>query len=696
MDYRDLFKEENAGISQRYDLVMERIAGICQEKQVQAPFLDYFEKMAAFITKMGQLYARFDETRDLSWVKNYSQEDLKALDKDLYGDIFPENYGKSYGNPEYAASVLGETFGPLLSFVYAELRSMIVYAWEGRKTDMTIAAELFMEIYSCFESEELPTYQELKKIVYWYVSDYSDVTMEYFLREQMDDSLSFMKDIICGADLSDERYLYLYGEHVSENELSLARFMNRLSQEEILAMADTFVDGFIRGFQVMRMDLSVKNSVCIRAHMGFERVLRESIKKFEAQGLKVHIFRNPAASINKRAVRYGFLGTSPNPQYDYDHRQDNALYMDKALNERRLSVLRVIYEKYKDALAGYAGPAVMEVFGEEPFVPEIHSHALKLDKKQQELSIRYSSQSARLSSQYMDENNMSFTIIAYPVPEIGKDFEEIFRETVKINTLDNSLYSRIQQTLIDALDQADFVHVKGMPGKNHTDITVRLRSLKDPQKETKFENCVADVNIPAGEVFTSPVLDGTNGTLHVSSVYYSRALRKDLSITLKDGMAEQYTCGNFSTEDENKTYIKENILKNHESLPLGEFAIGTNTTAYVMAQKYQIIQKLPILIVEKTGPHFALGDTCYSRSEDHAVYNPDGKEIIARSNAISDLRTTQPDQAYFNCHTDITIPYDEIGEIGAILPDGQKILLIQNGRFVLPGTQALNEAFDEV
>ena len=160
-------------------------------------------------------------------------------------------------------------------------------------------------------------------------------------------------------------------------------------------------------------------------------------------------------------------------------------------------------------------------------------------------------------------------------------------------------------------------------------------------------------------------------------------------------MAEQYTCGNFSTEDENKTYIKENILKNHESLPLGEFAIGTNTTAYVMAQKYQIIQKLPILIVEKTGPHFALGDTCYSRSEDHAVYNPDGKEIIARSNAISDLRTTQPDQAYFNCHTDITIPYDEIGEIAAILPDGQKILLIQNGRFVLPGTQALNEAFDE-
>ena len=89
-----------------------------------------------------------------------------------------------------------------------------------------------------------------------------------------------------------------------------------------------------------------------------------------------------------------------------------------------------------------------------------------------------------------------------------------------------------------------------------------------------------------------------------------------------------------------------------------------------------------------------MGDTCYSRSEDHKVYNPDGKEIIARSNEISDLRESQPDQAYFNCHTDITIPYDEIGEIAAVLPDGKRILLIKNGRFVLPGTETLNEAFE--
>ena len=48
------------------------------------------------------------------------------------------------------------------------------------------------------------------------------------------------------------------------------------------------------------------------------------------------------------------------------------------------------------------------------------------------------------------------------------------------------------------------------------------------------------------------------------------------------------------------------------------------------------------IIAEKTGPHFAVGDTCYSWSEDTAVYNPDGKEIIARDNEVSILRKKDP------------------------------------------------------
>ena len=128
---------------------------------------------------------------------------------------------------------------------------------------------------------------------------------------------------------------------------------------------------------------------------------------------------------------------------------------------------------------------------------------------------------------------------------------------------------------------------------------------------------------------------------------------------------------------------------------MGEFAIGTNTTAYKMGIEYEIQDKLPILIAEKTGPHFAVGDTCYSWAEDTAVFNPDGKEIIARENEISAKRKEDVEKAYFNCHTDITIPYDELNNITVIYKDGTTADVICDGKFVVAGTEELNKPLNE-
>ncbi len=378
----------------------------------------------------------------------------------------------------------------------------------------------------------------------------------------------------------------------------------------------------------------------------------------------------------------------------YDHREDMALYLDKKLVERRLSVLHSAYEQYRELAAVHAGPAVMEIFGEHPFLPKKCKEALKFSEKQQELNVSYNSQAGQLVNRYIPGDQRSFTIIAWPIPEIGEQFEEIFREVVKINNLDYHLYQRIQQTLIQALDQGTSVHIKGA-GANRTDLRVQLWQPEHPEKESIFENCVADVNIPVGEVFTSPKLTGTRGILHVSQVYLNELKYLDLELTFEDGRIKDYTCKNFPEEEENRSYIRNNVLFGHEILPMGEFAIGTNTTAYMMAKRYDIGAKLPILIAEKMGPHFAVGDTCYSWSEDNPVYNPDGKEIIARDNECSILRKTDVSKAYFNCHTDITIPYDELDYIRVERPDGTEIPLIEGGRFVLPGTEELNRPFDE-
>jgi len=675
-------------VQERYRLAMERIGGILSEQAVSENFRDYFYKMAKFVQMTGKLRTNLEK----GWHKQASPMQLKELNCQLYEDILPQNYHLSYGNPDFAVNQAGQGYGQLLSFLYTELRGLISYAYENRLWDMTVICELFIQIYNYFEVEQVPDLEQLKEVIYWYISDYSDVTLEDRFREQIDPNLSFVTDIILNSNLNDLRYLYYFGEYISENEIRTAKYLKQLPEEEIDKMAETFVGGYIRGFKASKIDLSMKKTVVIRTYIGFERIIKAAIEKFEAIGLKTIIFKNAANSINKKSSRIGLISTSPNYQYDYDHRFDQALYLDKALGERKLAVSKIVYEKYKELAGGYAGPACLEVFGETPFVPESKDSVLKLSDKQQKLMIHYTNQNAIISNEYMDRSKISFTIIAYPVADIGPDYEAVFKETVKVNTLDNRLYESIQQTIIDVLDMADYVHIKGNNG-NTTDLTVKLANLKDADKETKFENCVADVNIPVGEVFTSPVLKGTTGVLNVSQVYLNDLNYMNFSMRFEDGMARDYSCDNFESEEENKKYIKDNVLMNHDSLPMGEFAIGTNTTAYVMARKYKIMEKLPILIIEKMGPHFAVGDTCFSRSEDNHTFNPDGKEMIAKDNEVSILRKTNVEKAYFNCHTDITIPYDEIGEITAITSNGHRICIIDNGRFSLEGTEKLNEVF---
>ena len=677
---------------ERFELASERIkeiktaGGACSDGR----FSDYFCKMSELIISMTELFGKVKNNE----FEDYTFNQLSEFNKSLYEDILEKNYDKSYANPVYAVKVMGLEYGRMLSFLYVELRGMIAYAYELRIAEMTVLMELFVEIYCSFESET-PDSTSLRDIIYWYVSDYSDDFVEYRVREQIDTSLSFATDIIMNENLDDIRYLYKFGEYITDNEIMTATYLNSLPDEKISAMAHTFTEGYRKGFELTGKDISRKKTVNIRYCLGFERLVREEIKQFEEIGLKTTIYRAAVNTINKRMhIKIGYYGTSPNKQMEYDHRFDNGIYLDAAFIERKLGALKFAYEKNKEKASVFGGPAVMEVFGEEPFEPENRTECMTLDDKQRALSVKYDRESSEIVNNYIKGEERSFTIIAYPIPEIGKDYEKIFDETVKINTLDYDVYCKIQKNIIDALDKADYVEVKGMNG-NKTDICVNLMKKTNTEKQTVFENCLADVNIPLGEVFTSPVLAKTNGVINVSEVYLNDLKFKNLSVTLKDGMVADYTCDNFADEEKNREFFKENVLYNHETLPIGEFAIGTNTTAYVMANKYDIVYKLPILIVEKMGPHFALGDTCYSRAEDIKVYNPDGKEIISKENEISSLRKTQPEKAYFNCHTDITIPYEEIGSITAVEIDGKRIDIIRNGRFVLEGCEELNRPFEK-
>ena len=556
MSFREINHKNNEEYWERLELVMERIEAVSEEEasSVEELYRRYFFEMSELFLVLYKLA----EASLSGKLAEISTLEGKKINRRLYLDV-QEDYADSYANPAYAVSKMGWEYGPLLSALDARLHGIYTSCMEGNIRYLCIYAELFVEIYNCFEDAQNLNVHEIRKCIYSFMHDYTEIFNADAICRLIDPEYDYFTQIVMEAELDHPAYLYRYGLYIGKDETESAHFLHSLTKQQMQAMADTFTEGYRIGFETTGKDISKKSVVEIRYPLGFE--------------------------------------------------------------ER------------------------------------------------------------------------SFTIIAYPVPSIGEKYEEIFAETVHINTLDYMLYRNMQQKIIDVLDTADRVHIKGCNG-NRTDLYVKIHPLSDPAKETAFENCVADVNIPVGEVFTSPVLQKTEGKLHVTQVYLGEFLFKNLELDFENGRITAYSCTNFDSEDENRKYIEDNILFHHKTLPMGEFAIGTNTTAYRMARKYQIADKLPILIAEKTGPHFAVGDTCYTYDEDNMTYNPDGKAIIARDNEISIRRKEDISKAYFNCHTDITIPYDELGAITVVRADGTTTDIIRNGRFVVPGTEPLNEPLD--
>ncbi len=673
---------------EREQLCRERLMALLGEASVPEKYRTYFKTQARKLLLIFE-YAKKVETGELRLL---SAEACGALFDELYRELLPEGYAESFSNPVYAVKCFGKKYGRLLTYVAAKINNQIFYAAEKNSLAVVMMAELFIELYNYFEEFHEYTFKECRLALYSFETDNAELFAAWRVREQFDPAYTFAKDIIMEADGSDLRYLYRYGEYITKNELEVADFLNRMSGEKIKAAAENVVEGYLRGFEVMRVPLAKGQTVGLRYAIGFERIMKEVIRLLEKEGLSVTAVRTPAGG--RHARKAGYTVTNVNLQYDYDHRNDEGLLADKQWYVRKENAFRHVYGEHEGLLSLYAGPLVQETFGERLPLPENTEEAILLDKRQQRLKVEASGRMGELVEQYIPSDRTSFTIVAYPLPSIGARFAEIFEETLRLNQLDNEVYREVQQCMIDALDQAEAVRVLGKDG-NRTDITVRLWRLKNPEKETIFENCTADVNIPAGEVFTSPVLAGTDGILHVSSVFLGSTEYKNLELVFKDGRTVGYSCENYATKEENEKFIKENLLKNHEWLPLGEFAIGTNTVAYRMGRRFGITEVLPILIAEKTGPHFAVGDTCYSHSEEHKVYNPDGKEIVARENECSALRSTEPEKAYFHCHTDITVPYDELGEITALCENGREITVLRDGRFALPGTELLNDALEE-
>lgn len=385
MSYRELFKKENDRLRERYDLAAERIALIMTEHTVSSDFEDYFLKTADFILMMDRLILSVerDELIDADIAK------LEHLHDMVYRDIVSENYEISYANPVYAVRVLGQDYGLLLSALYAKLRLMITLAWECRRADMTIYMELFIEIYNYFETEKMPDPKLIRQTMYWFISDYSDVTLSYRLREHLDPSLDFITDIVMNGNLEDDGYLYRYGSYVGSHERKLSALMRHKTGQEIDAAALEAAEDYVRMAKKEGVDTLKEKTVHIRFDAGLERLVRAVVLKLQSYGFKPVFGRQYDTSAGNIL------------QYAVDHKCDEALFLDKALTERRLSVLKVSCESMKALAKAYTGTIYFTVPKNHQNISEIKNAAPAFNEKQVQLLDKYQSRCQEMIDGYI-------------------------------------------------------------------------------------------------------------------------------------------------------------------------------------------------------------------------------------------------------------------------------------------------------
>jgi hypothetical protein len=480
-------------------------------------------------------------------------------------------------------------------------------------------------------------------------------------------------------------WLYHYGIPVTKAEEDLAIFMFALGSEKLRTMAEHIIAAFLHGFVSQGRNRRDRRRVLVYYQIGLEALVKQLLPALEERGLR-GVLQKPEGLFYRSFLNKRHCCLVPG--------------MSAALSAALIRAYGKAATLREDVLRDCCGMISLNHFGEKSLTDDSY---YKLNPKEQIRFQQFTEALGRIDRRYLAPHDLSFCKITFPNPlalnpAAGGDdglqpfgsrrrFLELFEDFWQLNLENSAPFEQVQQVLIDVLDRCEMVRISGISG-NTTDLTVALPSLEDPAQQSKFLNCGGDLNIPHGEIFTTPRLAGTAGRLHISRIYLNGVGYRDLFLVFQEGRLIDYGCGNFSDPKENRRLIKERLLDIYDTLPMGEFAIGTNTRAYTLIRHYGLSDRIPILLAEKTGPHIALGDPCFARGEWSPLYNLlDNKEMIARWNEDT------ASGIYTNRHTDITIPFDEIGLLEGIDELGNSVPIIKNGRFELPGIEILNRGF---
>ena len=322
-------------LKERYILASERIREIPEEKgMVEASFEGFFQTLARLILTILALAEAGDK-------------EVKArLTEDLFHEIRPGAYEKSFACPSFACQKLGEDLGRPLSVLYYEIYGSLLPALGGRMEEILIRMELFLEIYQAFmiefrEKGGPPEGRYITGKIGQYLADYFRQETRERLQglsfgeseeEDMHSAFSVWEPFFSPASgpLSAGG-----GDEAEKAAQALAEGLSASLDEKGFGNTSAYVCG-------LGVSLGYENIKALTAALG-----RRGIRAIPYAG-RLSLFdiredlRSPAFP-------------KADPRFYMDHREDLGLFLDESLRTRILQALEGALSEEEEALSSFAG-----------------------------------------------------------------------------------------------------------------------------------------------------------------------------------------------------------------------------------------------------------------------------------------------------------------------------------------------------
>ncbi len=161
-------------------------------------------------------------------------------------------------------------------------------------------------------------------------------------------------------------------------------------------------------------------------------------------------------------------------------------------------------------------------------------------------------------------NEKRWVLLNYPTQSLAQkakmSLEEFTDYVLNVSTVDYKKMDDAMTPLIDLMNKTDKVRIVAPD----TDLTFSI-------KDIPAVKCAGEYNIPDGEVFTAPVKDSVNGTIHYNTPSpYRGVVYNNVKLTFKDGKIVE------ATADNDVDKLNEIFDTDEGARFVGEFAIGVN------------------------------------------------------------------------------------------------------------------------